>query len=57
MPAMRKIAKNLGHDHELALLLLSSGIPDAQIAAGMEQQGTRWVLPSMDPIQRTSASI
>ena len=35
MPAMRRIAKTLGHDQALALALWDTGIPDARIVAGM----------------------
>jgi 3-methyladenine DNA glycosylase AlkD len=35
MPDMRRIAKTLGRDHALALELWATGIPDAQIVAGM----------------------
>ncbi|NTV88589.1 MAG: hypothetical protein HGA21_17855, partial [Burkholderiaceae bacterium] len=35
MPSMRRIAKALGRDHALALELWATGIPDAQIVAGM----------------------
>jgi 3-methyladenine DNA glycosylase AlkD len=35
MPAMRRISKTLGRDHELALALWDTGIPDARIVAGM----------------------
>ncbi|MDP2370022.1 DNA alkylation repair protein [Rhodoferax sp.] len=35
MPAMRRIAKTLGHDHALALALWDTGIADARIVAGM----------------------
>lgn len=37
MPAMRRAAKALGHDHALALALWDTGIPDARIVAGMVQ--------------------
>lgn len=35
MPVMRRIAKRLGRDHPLALALWETGIPDAQIVAGL----------------------
>ena len=35
MPAMRRIARTLGRDHDLALQLWGTGIPDARIVAGM----------------------
>jgi 3-methyladenine DNA glycosylase AlkD len=35
VPEMRKIAKEVGKDHELALELWKTGIPDAQIVAAL----------------------
>ena len=35
VPSMRRIAKALGTEHELALALWDTGIPDARIVAGM----------------------
>jgi len=35
MPQMRALGKRLGRDHELALALWDTGIPDAQIVAGL----------------------
>jgi 3-methyladenine DNA glycosylase AlkD len=35
VPSMRRIAKALGADHELAVGLWDTGIPDARIVAGM----------------------
>jgi 3-methyladenine DNA glycosylase AlkD len=35
MPAIRRIAKTLGRDHELSLALWDTGISDARIVAGM----------------------
>jgi len=35
VPEMRRIAKSVGKDHELALELWRTGIPDAMIVAGM----------------------
>jgi 3-methyladenine DNA glycosylase AlkD len=35
VPAMRKLAEETGRDHELALELWKTGIPEAQIVAGM----------------------
>ncbi|OGO42379.1 MAG: DNA alkylation repair protein [Chloroflexi bacterium RBG_16_57_9] len=51
VPDMRKIAKELGKDHALALELWQTGIPDARIVAGMigepaqltEEQMEDWV--------------
>jgi 3-methyladenine DNA glycosylase AlkD len=51
VPEMRKLAKEIGKDHSLALELWKTGIPDARIVAGMlgepdkltEQQMEDWV--------------
>ena len=51
VPEMRKIAKGIGKDHELALALWETGIIDARIVASMvaepdkltEDQMERWV--------------
>jgi len=51
VPDMRRIAKILGKDHDLALALWDTGIPDARIVAGMvadpaqltSRQMDRWV--------------
>jgi len=48
MPAMRRIAKTLGHDHLLALELWNTGIPDARIVAGMVAEPTRLTSRQMD---------
>jgi len=52
VPEMRRLAKEIGKDHELALELWKTGIPDARILAGMvgepdkltEKQMDDWVL-------------
>lgn len=52
IPALRKLAKEIGKDHELALELWHSGIPEAQILASMvddphqvnEEQLEEWVM-------------
>ena len=52
VPEMRRLAKEMGKDHELALELWKTGIPDARILAGMvgepdkltEKQMDDWVL-------------
>ncbi|MDO8448344.1 MAG: DNA alkylation repair protein [Rhodoferax sp.] len=48
MPAMRRIAKTLGHDHALALALWDTGIPDARIVAGMVAEPARLTSRQMD---------
>lgn len=52
VPEMRKIAKEIGKDHELALALWETGILEARIVAGMigepanltEEQIEAWVV-------------
>jgi 3-methyladenine DNA glycosylase AlkD len=48
MPAMRRVAKLLGRDHELALALWDTGIPDACIVAGMLAEPQRLGSRQMD---------
>jgi Predicted DNA alkylation repair enzyme len=35
IPDLRKLAKEISHDHQLALELWQSGIPDARVLASM----------------------
>lgn len=52
MPDLRKIAKEIGTNHEIALLLWDTGIPDARILAGLiedpkqitREQAEKWAL-------------
>ena len=48
MPAMRQIARTLGRDHELALELWATGIPDARIVAGMVADPARLTSRQLD---------
>ena len=48
VPAMRRIAKTLGHDHVLALQLWDTGIPDARIVAGMVAEPAKLTSRQMD---------
>jgi 3-methyladenine DNA glycosylase AlkD len=48
VPAMRAIAKQLGRDHELALALWQTGIPDARIVAGFIADPARMTVRTMD---------
>jgi len=48
MPSMRCVAKTLGRDHTLALELWATGIPDAQIVAGMVAEPARLTAGQMD---------
>ena len=48
MPAMRRIAKTLGRDHELALALWDTGIPEACIVAGLVAEPGKLTSSQMD---------
>lgn len=48
VPTLRTLARELGRDHELALALWDSGIPDAQILAGMLAEPARLTQAQMD---------
>ncbi|MBV8033986.1 DNA alkylation repair protein [Roseateles sp.] len=48
VPTLRTLARELGRDHELALALWDSGIPDAQILAGMVAEPVRLTAGQMD---------
>ena len=48
VPAMRRIAKTLGRDHELALALWGTGIPEARIVAGMLAEPAKLTSSQMD---------
>jgi len=48
VPSLRGIAKTLGRDHALALALWDSGIPDAQILAGLVAEPARLTSRQMD---------
>lgn len=48
MPAIRRIAKTLGRDHELALALWDTGIPDARIVAGFLADTAKLTSNQMD---------
>lgn len=56
MPAMRRIAKALGRDHELALALWNTGIPDARIVAGMVAEPGELTSSQMDEWAKSFAS-
>lgn len=56
MPAMRHIAGTLGRDHQLALALWDSGIPDAQIVAAMVADPAQLTPRQMDAWSRSLAS-
>lgn len=48
VPAMRSIARTLGREHDLALALWRTGIPDARIVAGMVAEPARLTSSQMD---------
>ncbi|WP_277592432.1 DNA alkylation repair protein [Roseateles saccharophilus] len=48
VPTLRALAREVGRDHELALALWDSGIPDAQILAGMLAEPARLTVEQMD---------
>lgn len=48
VPTLRALAREFGRDHELALALWDSGIPDAQILAGMVAEPARFTQTQMD---------
>jgi len=48
VPTLRALAKEFKRDHELALALWDSGIPDAQILAGMVAEPARLTVQQMD---------
>ena len=48
VPAMRRIAKTLGRDHELALALWNTGLPEARIVAGMLAEPAKLTSSQMD---------
>ncbi|NCT85307.1 MAG: DNA alkylation repair protein [Comamonadaceae bacterium] len=48
VPTLRALARELGRDHELALALWDSGIPDAQLLAGMVAEPARLTAAQMD---------
>jgi 3-methyladenine DNA glycosylase AlkD len=48
VPTLRALAREFKRDHELALALWDSGIPDAQILAGMVAEPSRLTPQQMD---------
>ncbi|MFG6457448.1 DNA alkylation repair protein [Roseateles sp. BYS96W] len=48
VPTLRALARELGRDHGLALALWETGIPDAQILAGMVAEPARLTPADMD---------
>jgi 3-methyladenine DNA glycosylase AlkD len=56
VPMMRRAARTLGHDHELALALWDTGIPDARIVAGMVAEPAKLTSRQMDAWARGFSS-
>jgi 3-methyladenine DNA glycosylase AlkD len=48
VPVLRMLAREFRRDHELALALWDTGIPDAQILAGMVAEPARLTVEQMD---------
>jgi 3-methyladenine DNA glycosylase AlkD len=48
VPTLRTLGKRLGPDHELALALWDSGIPDAQILASLLAEPARFTLAQLN---------
>lgn len=48
VPTLRALARDLGRDHDLALALWDTAIPDAQMLAGMVAEPARLTLAQMD---------
>lgn len=56
MPAIRRIARTLGRDHDLALALWDTTIPEARIVAGLLADPARLTSRQMDAWARGFAS-
>ena len=56
VPVMRRIARELGRDHELALALWDTGIPDARIVAGLVADPQQLTARQMDAWVKDFAS-
>lgn len=48
VPTLRALGREFGRDHDLALALWDTGIPDAQILAGLVAEPARLTLAQMD---------
>ncbi|MFG6467183.1 DNA alkylation repair protein [Roseateles sp. BYS87W] len=48
VPALRALAREFGRDHALALALWDTGVPDAQMLAGMVAEPARLTVEQMD---------
>lgn len=56
IPELRVLAKQVGRDHERALILWETGIPDAQILAALTAEPERFTARQMDAWVRTMRS-
>jgi len=56
VPTLRRLGKQLGHDHALALALWDTGIADAQILASLVAEPARFSTREMDHWARTMQS-
>lgn len=56
VPVLRKLGRTLGRDHDLALALWDTGIPDAQILAGLVADPARLSSRQMDAWARSMRS-
>jgi 3-methyladenine DNA glycosylase AlkD len=56
VPAMRRLARTLGPDHELARALWATGIPDAQILGSMVAEPARLTVSQMNDWARRARS-
>jgi 3-methyladenine DNA glycosylase AlkD len=56
VPALRKLGRALARQHELALALWDTGIPDAQILAGLVAEPARFTSRQMDAWARSMRS-
>lgn len=56
VPDLRRIGKRLGRDHELAQALWNTGIPDAQILAGLVAEPQRFGARQLDAWVRSMRS-
>lgn len=56
VPVLRKLGRALGRDHDLALALWDTGMPDAQILAGLVADPSRMTSQQMDAWAHTMRS-
>jgi 3-methyladenine DNA glycosylase AlkD len=56
VPVLRRLGRQFGRDHALAQALWGTGIPDAQILAGMVAEPARFTLKQMNAWARSTLS-